>query len=96
MPPIAWTRSAPEAIEILAKLLERMPRARIVERTENYLRAEFVSRLLRFVDDGEFYVDEPAQAIHFRSASRIGYSDFGVNRRRMERICEEFVRQTSP
>ena len=50
------------------------------------LRYEFTSALLRFVDDVEFVFDEDHRTIHFRSASRTGYSDLGVNRRRMEDI----------
>lgn len=51
-----------------------------------YLHYEFTSLLLRFVDDVEFLFDEEAKTIHFRSASRVGYGDLGVNRRRMEDI----------
>jgi uncharacterized protein (DUF1499 family) len=91
MPPIPWTGSAREAIERLVKLVETSPRTRIVTRGENYLHAEFTSALLRFVDDVEFLIDEAAGVIHFRSASRVGYSDFGVNRRRMEQLCERFL-----
>ncbi len=41
-------------------------------------------------DDVEFYFDEAAQVIHFRSASRVGYSDWGVNRKRMEDITRRY------
>jgi uncharacterized protein (DUF1499 family) len=47
--------------------------------------------IFRFVDDVEFYIDERANLIHFRSASRLGYSDMGVNRKRMETIRASFV-----
>jgi uncharacterized protein (DUF1499 family) len=57
-----------------------------VEEDETYLHYECASLLLRFVDDVEFLFDEPGKTIHFRSASRVGYGDFGVNRRRMEDI----------
>jgi uncharacterized protein (DUF1499 family) len=58
----------------------------IVERREGYLRAEYRSRLFRFVDDVEFVVDIASETLHFRSASRTGVSDLGVNRRRMEQF----------
>jgi uncharacterized protein (DUF1499 family) len=45
-----------------------------------------MTRLMRFVDDAEFYLDEKAGVIHVRSASRLGSSDFGVNRARIESI----------
>ncbi len=58
-----------------------------VQQEENvYLRAIFTSRLFRFVDDVEFRMDTAAGCIHVRSASRIGYSDLGVNRKRVERL----------
>jgi uncharacterized protein (DUF1499 family) len=66
-----------------------MPRSRLVSSRDGYLHAEFRSRLLGFVDDVEFSIDEAEQLIHFRSASRVGYSDLGVNRKRME----EFLRR---
>ena len=63
-----------------------LPRAKLVEEDEDYLHYEFTSLLLRFVDDVEFVFDDATRTIHFRSASRTGYSDLGVNRRRMEEI----------
>ena len=63
-----------------------IPRARLVTESENYLHYEFTSRLFRFVDDGEFLLDPQQQSIQFRSASRVGYSDLGANRKRMETI----------
>ena len=53
---------------------------------ESYLHYEFTSLLLRFVDDVEFLFDDETKTVHFRSASRTGYGDFGVNRKRMEEI----------
>jgi uncharacterized protein (DUF1499 family) len=53
---------------------------------DTYLHYEFTSLLLRFVDDVEFLFDDETRTIHFRSASRTGYGDFGVNRSRMEDI----------
>jgi len=56
----------------------------------DYLHAEARSLLFRFVDDVEFLFDADKQVIHVRSASRTGYSDLGVNRRRVERIRRAF------
>ena len=63
-----------------------MTGAKLVEEKSGYLRFEFRSRLLRFVDDVEFEWDEGEAAIHCRSASRLGYSDLGVNRKRLEAV----------
>ena len=75
-----------EAKQRLREIVGSLPRTRLVEEDEVYLHYEFTSLVLRFVDDVEFLFDDETKTIHFRSASRTGYSDFGVNRRRMEEI----------
>jgi len=59
----------------------------------DYLRAEMRSLLFRFVDDIEFFLAADKGLVHVRSASRVGYSDFGVNRKRVERIRATFDSQ---
>lgn len=56
----------------------------VVEQTDDYIAAEFKSRIFRFTDDVEFRLAD--DAVHVRSASRIGYSDMGVNRKRVEAL----------
>lgn len=73
-------------MERLKKIVIGMKRSRIIRSTGPYIHAEFTSALFRFVDDVEFLVDDRASVIHVRSASRIGHSDLGVNRRRIETI----------
>ncbi|MCI1191575.1 DUF1499 domain-containing protein [Calidifontimicrobium sp. SYSU G02091] len=70
----------------LATHLETRPDARIVERRGDYLRVEFTTRWLRFVDDAEFWADGAAGVVQVRSASRLGHSDLGVNRQRIEAL----------
>jgi uncharacterized protein (DUF1499 family) len=82
--PIPFSGTSAETMADLKKVLFGMPRARTVTATETYLHAEFTSALFRFVDDVEFWFDESARTVHLRSASRIGSSDFGVNRKRVE------------
>ena len=62
------------------------PGASIVESRPDYLRAQFTTRLMKFVDDVEFWFDPATGAIQVRSASRVGRKDFGVNRQRVERL----------
>ena len=83
---LAETDTATAALDRLAGIVESVPRAQVTERRGDYLAAEFRSRLFRFPDDVEFLVDEAAVVVHFRSASRLGQSDMGVNRARMEEI----------
>jgi uncharacterized protein (DUF1499 family) len=84
--PIELTLPADKAGQRIEATLKSMPRMRIVSSQNSYLHAEFRSLLLGFVDDVEFAIDEPTGLIHFRSAARIGHSDLGVNRHRMEEI----------
>jgi uncharacterized protein (DUF1499 family) len=74
------------AIADLKKIIESMERVTIIQETDNYLYAEFKSKLMGYVDDVEFYLDPGENVIHVRSASRLGKSDLGVNRMRIEEI----------
>ena len=93
MAPIPFSGSAEEAMQRVRKVIAGMPRARIVTAEGDYLHVEFRSAVFRFVDDVEFLVDPDEKVIHFRSASRVGYSDLGVNRRRMEQIRAAFEKE---
>ncbi|NJL03161.1 MAG: DUF1499 domain-containing protein [Spirulinaceae cyanobacterium SM2_1_0] len=73
----------------LRKVVEAMERTKIIKMTDNYLYAEFKSKLMGFIDDVEFYLDPAAKVIHVRSASRLGQSDLGANRQRVEMIREQ-------
>ena len=84
--PFRYQKSRAEAKEALKAMVRLLPRTALVAEDEDYLHYEFTSLLLRFIDDVEFVFDEEAKTIHFRSASRTGYGDLGVNRRRMEEI----------
>ena len=86
MEPILFTGSSDEAMQRIKDMVADMPRTKIVTVEDNYLHVEFRSAFFRFVDDVEFLIDPEEQVIHFRSASRVGHSDFGVNRDRMEQI----------
>ena len=91
--PIRYHNSRAEAKEGLKEVVRSLPRTKLVEEDEGYLHYEFTSLLLRFVDDVEFLFDDETKTIHFRSASRTGYSDLGANRRRMEQV-RALVRET--
>jgi uncharacterized protein (DUF1499 family) len=80
-----------DAIAKLKSILAELPRTKIISETDSYLYAEFSSALMGFVDDVEFYADKDAGLIHVRSASRLGQSDLGVNRKRVEDLRSKFV-----
>ena len=84
--PIQFKGTATEAMAAVRKAIGGMERATVLRHEANYLYAEFRSKLMGFVDDIEFTHDEKAGVIHVRSASRLGRSDFGVNRARVESL----------
>jgi uncharacterized protein (DUF1499 family) len=84
--PMSFSGSSQEQIKILKSIINNFGNASVVSEGENYIHAEFFSNMLKFVDDVEFFLDEKNKKLHFRSASRLGYGDFGVNRKRIETI----------
>ena len=93
--PVRYEGTEQPAMKRLIEVFQGMKRCRIVTMEDHYIRAEFTSAFFRFVDDVEFYFDSEAKVIHMRSASRIGYSDFGVNRQRMEKFRTLFNNSAS-
>ncbi len=91
MDPIPYTGTLAQARRRMLQVLRDHPRTRIVQEDLDYLKAECRSRIFRFVDDVELLFDDGARQIHFRSASRLGRRDFGVNRERMETIRKAFL-----
>jgi uncharacterized protein (DUF1499 family) len=89
--PLAASGPVGEVMARLARVVESMEGGRVAEVRGNYLRAVFTSRLWRFKDDLECLYDQKAGRIEVRSASRVGYSDFGVNRKRVERLRESLA-----
>ncbi len=87
---IAYETSADEAIGTIATILEDTSNANIITAEDNYIYAEFTSGLMGFVDDVEFYANPKDNQIEVRSASRLGESDLGVNRKRIEAIRRQF------
>jgi uncharacterized protein (DUF1499 family) len=84
--PISYQGESKAVRQQLLQVLSVVPGTKIIEQTDNYIRAESASRLMGFVDDIEFYFPETEKVIHLRSAARLGESDLGVNRRRLEQI----------
>lgn len=63
-----------------------LPRTQIVSESDDYLHAECRSAVFGFVDDLELHLRPQNNSIAVRSASRLGYRDFGVNRKRVESL----------
>jgi uncharacterized protein (DUF1499 family) len=90
IPPLLYLKSGRESMDRLVGIVQEMKRAKIIAVTPSYFHVEFRSAFFRFVDDVEFVLEDSARVIHFRSASRTGYYDFGVNRRRMKEISDRY------
>ena len=88
--PIHYTSSVEIAKERLNQVILSMVDTRIITQNKVYWHVEFTTRWLRFIDDVEFYFPESEALIHLRSASRSGYWDLGVNRKRVEEIRSRF------
>jgi len=84
--PFKITGEAENAWAALKQALVGQSRTVITEETEDTLHAQATSLVFRFVDDIDAILDADAGLIHIRSASRVGYSDLGVNRKRMEKL----------
>lgn len=98
MEPWPYSGTTEEARERLLLILRLLPDVKVIVDDETYIAAEFrVAQI--FVDDVEFLIDPQNRLVHFRSASRIGHGDFGVNRKRMQHIADAFriaAPQSSP
>ena len=79
------------AMARLKAVVEAMPGAKVIESRPDYLYAQFTTRLMKYVDDTEFWLDPAAQVIQVRSASRLGGKDYGVNRKRIEEVRRLFA-----
>ena len=88
--PLTYKGNSKDAREKLSGIINSLPRTQISMDNDNFIHVEFTSKIFRFVDDVEFYCESPG-TIHFRSASRVGHSDMGVNRDRMEEIRRLFI-----
>ncbi|MBD2244621.1 DUF1499 domain-containing protein [Nostoc sp. FACHB-888] len=84
--PIPYHIDRNAARKTLLKVLTVVPRTEVIEQTDNYIHALSKSRIFKFIDDVEFYFPANEPVIHLRSAARLGESDLGVNRRRLEQI----------
>jgi len=80
--------SPDEAWRVVREEIDRLPRTTVVEETPGYLHVECRSALFRFVDDLELHLRASDGLVAVRSASRVGHSDLGVNRRRVEKLRE--------
>jgi len=92
--PLSYTGDRAAARARMRQIVAAQSGATIVAESDDYLRVEFRTRVLRFVDDVTFWFPPDQPLIHVRSAARVGYSDLGVNRRRVERLRALFAKES--
>jgi uncharacterized protein (DUF1499 family) len=84
--PLPVKGEGPATITQIKAIVEGMDGAKVVKSEPGYLYAQFTTKLMKYVDDVEFWFDPAANVIHVRSASRVGRGDLGVNRKRIEAV----------
>ena len=86
--PLTYTGSLADAKARIMQLVGAMPRTKLISEEQNYLHYTFKTFPIPFIDDVEFLFDDDARVIHYRSASRVGHSDLGVNGKRMLKVVK--------
>lgn len=91
----AWTVGYPpdETMSRFIVASSRVGKFKIVKKTKNYLHLVFYTALFRFPDDLELFQKNGTFIVHLRSASRVGYSDLGTNRKRIETLKNYFFEE---
>ena len=90
VPPLVYDETKADKVMTMAKNIILQMGGSIIKEEPNYLATAFTSMIFRFVDDFEVRNDIKHHSLQIRSASRTGYSDFGVNKRRVEEFSKQF------
>ena len=83
--------NAAASMQVLLAVLKTMPDVTIIDAKPDYIYAQSQTKVLKFVDDVEFWVNPAKSVIDVRSSSRLGREDFGVNRKRIEVIRAKYM-----
>jgi uncharacterized protein (DUF1499 family) len=87
-------KETPEAtMTAIKKAVETYGGATVKEESDSYLYVVFTTSLMKYNDDVEFWLDTENKQVHFRSSSRAGYSDMGLNRKRYDDLAELYIAQ---
>lgn len=89
--PLPFKHDPESTMEAIIAAVKQYGGARIIKQDRDYLYVVFTTPLMRFHDDAEFYLDETNRLVHFRSSSRAGYSDMGLNRKRYDMLKEFYL-----
>lgn len=89
--PLKFKDTKDSSKKIIKKIISKQKGTKLIKETNNYLHFTFTSSFFHFKDDVEFYFNDKNKMIHFKSQSRIGYSDLGVNKKRYELIKKLYL-----
>ncbi|MDH5711710.1 MAG: DUF1499 domain-containing protein [Gammaproteobacteria bacterium] len=92
VPPFYIDATTPNLWKLTAQAIQNMPRTQIILQTDDYLHAECTSAFFGFVDDLELHLRTGEGIIAVRSASRLGYSDFGINKKRIDNLNTNLIK----
>ncbi len=84
--PWALTKNTAEVLKAVKDEVSKLSRTELIKETGNSLHFVFTSKIFRYKDDVWFYVDQDNKQLQFKSASRVGYSDLGANKKRMDKL----------
>jgi len=93
MDPIPFELDPDEVRKVIKSVVENLTNTNLQNESDNHLHYIFKSKIFGFIDDVEFLIDAQQKLIHFRSASRTGYSDLGVNKKRMTALQEAIKKE---
>jgi len=93
MDPIPFELDPDEVRKVIKSVVESLPNTNLQKESDSHLHYIFKSKIFGFIDDVEFLIDAGQKLIHFRSASRTGYSDLGVNKKRMTALQEAIKKE---
>lgn len=94
MDPLPYGQDRERTVEAIKMVMGQLARAELVEETTDTLHYVVTTKLMRFKDDVDFLFDDERKQVEFRSSSRLGYFDLGVNRKRMRDVSERYRRLT--
>ena len=89
--PLPVRGDGPTTIAKLKGIVEGMDGAKLITNAPDYLYAQYTTPLMKYIDDVEFWFDPATNVIQVRSASRLGKSDFGMNRKRIDAVRAALV-----
>lgn len=91
--PLVFKENREKTMKAILESVAAYGGAEVILQEDDYLYVVFTTPMMKFHDDVEFYLDTKAKLVHFRSSSRAGYSDQGLNRRRYEELVQFYMQR---